>query len=75
MSKGSTTTRVMSIHHDGVTPWKTPQTGLYDTNGLAGMLIAAVAAALAVGALSLLIFMPGGSFIPLGSNTTLALMT
>ena len=38
----------------------TPQTGLFDTAGMTGLLIAAVAAALAVGILSMLIIMPGG---------------
>ncbi|MVO18271.1 hypothetical protein [Parasedimentitalea huanghaiensis] len=75
MSKDSTTTRVTSTNCDGVAPWTTPKTGLFDITGMTGMLIAAVVAALAVGALSLLIFMPGRAFTPTGASTALALMT
>lgn len=62
MNKCNTISRVTSADFDSAATWAPPKTRPFEVTGMLGMLVVAVAAALAVGVLSLLITMPGGTY-------------
>ncbi len=69
MNEGNTTPRVTSADFDSAATWAPPKTRPFEITGMLGMLVVAVAAALAVGVLSLLITMPGGTYATAQQNS------